>query len=211
MRRIIFFIVCIIVFNACSDKAYLQKFADIRYTGKDIPKPKIKINGFYVESDKINDMTIDSLKTRVIVFYDDGTFVLTFLKDSKYYLQKDKPIHLSEEIVKWGGNSQHWGQVYGLYKTSNDTIHVTMYSRYYCFTIIDRYKFKIIDSEHILLCLYERPEMKPKDYFSEVVNDEYTFVPADSIPIPDNEYWKMKKWYWENENDWKKYKKGKDN
>lgn len=205
MKRALIIFVCIIVICACSDKEYIHRFADIKYTGKGIPHPEIEINGFYVKSDKINDMTIDSLNTGVIVFYKDGTFVQSLLRDSEYSLQNNKQINFSEEIVKWGRKQQHWGQVYGLYKIRNDTIHVTTYTRYWWSTNIDKFCFKIIDSKHIILYLYERPDLKPNNFLSKEVNEKYTFVPADSIPVPDNEYWKKKKWFWESESDWKHY------
>ena len=181
MKRALIIFVCIIVICACSDKEYIQRFADIKYTGKGIPHPEIEINGFYVKSDKINDMTIDSLNTGVIVFYKDGTFVQSLLRDSEYSLQNNKQINFSEEIVKWGRKQQHWGQVYGLYKIRNDTIHVTTYTRYWWSTNIDKFCFKIIDSKHIILYLYERPDLKPNNFLSkEVTKNIHLFLRTQS-------------------------------
>lgn len=202
MKRALIIFVCIIVICACSDKEYIQRFADIKYKGVDMEVKEFRIDGFYVESNKLE---IDSLYHVVPIFYKDGTCVISFIKPDFYPLKKDKPINLSEEVLKWGWESQHWGERQGLFKINSDTIYVTVYDRDKWSIVIDRYKFKIIDSEHILLCLYERPRMKSKDDYSEKVNIEYTFVPADSIPIPDNDYLKKKKWFWENESDWKHY------
>ena len=195
---------CLIVICACSDKEYLQRFADIRYRGVDMEVKEFRIDGFYIES---NNLKRDSLYHVVPIFYKDGTCVVTSLKPDLFPLKKDMPINLCEGVVKYGVKSQYWGIRHGLYKISNDTIYLTLYDDKYkkWSMVIDRYMFKIIDSEHILLCSYERPSLKPKDYFSEEERVEYTFVPADSIPVPDNDYLKKKKWFWENESDWKEY------
>ena len=206
MKKFIFVIVCVVVFSACSDKEYLQRFADIKYTGKDIPTPEFKINGFYVESNKLNNTKMDSLYLVVPIFYKDGTCVISYIKPRIHPLMKEMPINLSETVLKWGLESQHWGIRNGLYRISDDTVYVTIYEKYRWNIIIERYKFKIVDPEHILLCFNESPSLKPEDYVSKEMSIEYTFVPADSIPIPDNEYLKKKKWFWENESDWKQYK-----
>lgn len=183
---------------ACSDKEYMQRFADIQYKGKDIHTHGIHNNGFYIESDKRTDDV-------VWIFYNDGTFVRTSLRYKLDSLLQGRPVNLNNAVQKWGRKSQHWGQSYGLYKIDNDTIYVTIYDRFYWYYNIIKYKYKIIDAENILLCFYESPSLKQKEYHSSKMCDKLTFVPADSIPIPDNDFLKKKKWYWENESDWEKY------
>ena len=70
---ILFFSFLITTICACSDKAYIQHFADIKYTGKDIPTLGFQIKGFYVQSAELEDKKSD-LKESVFIFYKDGVF-----------------------------------------------------------------------------------------------------------------------------------------
>lgn len=203
---ILFFSLLISTICSCSDKAYIQHFADIKYTGKDIPTPGFQIKGFYVNSAEWEGKKSD-LKESVFIFYEDGIFAVTFLKGEVGTKVKDKPINLNDAVVKWGRKSQHWGSQYGLYKIEKDTINVTVYGRYEGHYDIYKYKFKILDADNILLCKYESPSLNPKESYSSQMHTKYKFIPADSIPIPDNDYLKKKIWFWENESDRERYMK----
>ena len=201
---ILFFSFLITTICACSDKAYIQHFADIKYTGKDIPTLGFQIKGFYVQSAELEDKKSD-LKESVFIFYKDGVFATALPKGITDQIIKDKPINLNNSVIKWGRKSQHWGSRYGLYKIGRDTIFVTVYGRYEGHYDIYKYKFKILDAENILLCKYESPSLNPKESHSSQMHIKYKFIPADSIPDPDNGYLKKKKWYWESESDWERY------
>ena len=196
--------ILILAICACSERAYIQSFADIKYTGKEIPTHVFQTNGFYVEYEKWEDKRSDK-KGSIYVFYKDGTFAITFLNGKIVSIMKDNPINLNSAITKWGHKSQHWGSQYGLYKIEKDTINVTVYGRYEGHYDIYKYKFKILDADNILLCKYESPSLNPKESYSSQMHTKYKFIPADSIPIPDNDYLKKKNWFWENESDWKRY------
>lgn len=73
MKKEICILLCVISIIACSDKEYMQRFADIKYKGKDVPTHGIQCNGFYFESDNRKDDV-------VWIFYKDGTFVRAFLR-----------------------------------------------------------------------------------------------------------------------------------
>lgn len=201
MKKIIFILFCVISIIACSDKEYMQRFADIKYKGKDVSTHGIHCNGFYFESDKRID-------DDVWIFYKDGTFVRAMLRYKLDSLLQGEPINLNDAIMKWGRKSQHWGQSYGLYKIKDDTIYVTVYDRFYWYYNISKYKYKIIDNENIIMCFYESPSLKQKEYIISRTYDKFSFVQADSIPVPDNDFLKKKKWYWENESDWENYMEG---
>ncbi len=198
MKKGICILLCVISIIACSDKEYMQRFADIKYKGKDVPTPAIKCNGFYFDSDNRKDNV-------VWIFYKDGTFVKTSLRYKLDSLLQERPINLNDAIMKWGRRSQHWGQSYGLYNINVDTIYVTIYDRFYWYYNINKYKCKIIDTDNIIFCFYESPSLKQKDYISSKVSYKLTFVQTDSIPVPDNDFLKKKKWYWKNESDWEEY------
>jgi len=176
----------------------MQRFADIRYTRGATPIQDIQTNGFYAETDKGSD-------NYVLIFYNDGTFVSTFLRYKLDSLMTAKPINLNKAVQRWGRKSRHWGQSYGLYKIAKDTIYVTQYDRFAWYYDITKYKYKIIDSENILLCFCEIPSLKQRDHHIYEMNVKLTYVPADSIPSPDNGFLKKKKWYWEDESDWEEY------
>ena len=195
---ILFFSLLISTICSCSDKAYIQHFADIKYTGKGIPTQDFQIDGFYVETEKWEDQK-SSLKESVFLFYKDGTFATTFLEGTIESLMKEKPIILNSTVSKWGKRSQHWGQQYGLYKIDRDTIYVTIYGRYE-----GHY------ARNILLCNFESPNLNPQEAHISQMHIKYKFIPADSIPVPDNDHLKKEKWFWENESDWENYMK-KDN
>ncbi|MCR5712247.1 MAG: hypothetical protein K6G46_07345 [Prevotella sp.] len=198
MKNSLYILLCLISLYACSDKEYMQRFADIRYTRGATPIQDIQTNGFYVETDKGSD-------NYVLIFYNDGTFVSTFLRYKLDSLMTAKPINLNKAVQRWGRKSRHWGQSYGLYKIAKDTIYVTQYDRFAWYYDITKYKYKIIDSENILLCFCEIPSLKQRDHHIYEKNVKLTYVPADSIPSPDNGFLKKKKWYWENESDWEEY------
>lgn len=198
MKNSLYILLCLISLYACSDKEYMQRFADIRYTRGATPIQDIQTNGFYVETDKGSD-------NYVLIFYNDGTFVSTFLRYKLDSLMTAKPINLNKAVQRWGRKSRHWGQSYGLYKIAKDTIYVTQYDRFAWYYDITKYKYKIIDSENILLCFCETPSLKQRDHHIYEKNVKLTYVPADSIPSPDNGFLKKKKWYWENESDWEEY------
>ena len=198
MKNSLYILLCLISLYACSDKEYMQRFADIRYTRGATPIQDIQTNGFYAETDKGSD-------NYVLIFYNDGTFVSTFLRYKLDSLMTAKPINLNKAVQRWGRKSRHWGQSYGLYKIAKDTIYVTQYDRFAWYYDITKYKYKIIDSENILLCFFEIPSLKQRDHHIYEMNVKLTYVPADSIPSPDNGFLKKKKWYWENESDWEEY------
>ena len=198
MKNSLYILLCLISLYACSDKEYMQRFADIRYTRGATPIQDIQTDGFYVETDKGSD-------NYVLIFYNDGTFVSTFLRYKLDSLMTAKPINLNKAVQRWGRKSRHWGQSYGLYKIAKDTIYVTQYDRFAWYYDITKYKYKIIDSENILLCFCETPSLKQRDHHIYEKNVKLTYVPADSIPSPDNGFLKKKKWYWENESDWEEY------
>ena len=198
MKNSLYILLCLISLYACSDKEYMQRFADIRYTRGATPIQDIQTNGFYAETDKGSD-------NYVLIFYNDGTFVSTFLRYKLDSLMTAKPINLNKAVQRWGRKSRHWGQSYGLYKIAKDTIYVTQYDRFAWYYDITKYKYKIIDSENILLCFCEIPSLKQRDHHIYEMNVKLTYVPADSIPSPDNGFLKKKKWYWENESDWEEY------
>lgn len=203
MKNSLYILFCMISMYACSDKEYMQRFADIKYTGETNPIQGIQTNGFYVEADKDSDNS-------VFIFYNDGTFVRTFLRYKLNSLMTTKPVNLNKAVQKWGRKSRHWGQSYGLYKIVKDTIYVTQYNRYAWYYDIAKYKYKIIDTENILLCFCEIPSLKQRErYLFENLNEKFTFVPADSIPSPDNGFLKKEKWYWENKSDWINYRRKK--
>ncbi|MBO5579806.1 MAG: hypothetical protein J5952_05245 [Prevotella sp.] len=198
MKKEICILLCVISIIACSDKEYMQRFADIKYKGKDVPTHGIQCNGFYFESDNRKDDV-------VWIFYKDGTFVRAFLRYKLDSLLQGRPINLNDAVEKWGRKSQHWGDSYGLYKINGDTINVTIYDRFYWYYDINKYKCKIIDTNNIIMCFYESPSLKQRDHRICEMNVKLTYVPADSIPSPDNGFLKKKKWYWENESDWEEY------
>ncbi|GEM_PF-3308861 len=198
MKNSLYILLCLISLYACSDKEYMQRFADIRYTRGATPIQDIQTNGFYAETDKGSD-------NYVLIFYNDGTFVSTFLRYKLDSLMTAKPINLNKAVQRWGRKSRHWGQSYGLYKIAKDTIYVTQYDRFAWYYDITKYKYKIIDSENILLCFCEIPSLKQRDHHIYEMNVKLTYVPADSIPSPDNGFLKKKKWYWEDESDWEEY------
>ena len=198
MKNSLYILLCLISLYACSDKEYMQRFADIRYTRGATPIQDIQTNGFYAETDKGSD-------NYVLIFYNVGTFVSTFLRYKLDSLMTAKPINLNKAVQRWGRKSRHWGQSYGLYKIAKDTIYVTQYDRFAWYYDITKYKYKIIDSENILLCFFEIPSLKQRDHHIYEMNVKLTYVPADSIPSPDNGFLKKKKWYWENESDWEEY------
>ena len=199
MKNSLYILLCLISLYACSDKEYMQRFADIRYTRGATPIQDIQTNGFYVETDK------GRRDNSVLIFYNDGTFVSTFLRYKLDSLMTAKPINLNKAVQRWGRKSRHWGQSYGLYKIAKDTIYVTQYDRFAWYYNITKYKYKIIDSENILLCFCEIPSLKQRDHHIYEMNVKLTFVQTDSIPVPDNDFLKKKKWYWENESDWEEY------
>lgn len=207
MKQIVLSIIIIftVLITACSDKTYMLSFADIKYSNEDKDIQNVSIDGFYLLTKSDRDSV--SMK-HICVFYKDGTFVSSFLKtpfDLKSVNQKERIGNFNNLLFKWGKDSCKWENNHGLYQVRHDTLCVTRYDRYYWYYNIIKYKFKIIDSRKLLLFSIETPSLTPQNAHIFYCNDEYVFIPADSLPVPDNHQLKKKKWFWKNEAEWEEY------
>ena len=150
----------------------------------------IDIKGYYKmdlnysdEKEKINN---------TVVFYDDGMFLFN---PSLEYMRMNS-INLDDS----GGGQ--WGN----YKLSNDTIigqYITLSANT---STCKNVYYKIIDKHTIqrIKTIYHYNNKTVKINYSEAY-----FVPFDNLPKPNKSRIKGKKWFWCNEEDYNKWKRGK--
>lgn len=172
-----------------------SKYEDL--TG--IEKP-IRTDGIYVCTRNENYSVSGEeewLDVRAFVFFDDGMFVATFLDSCVYaedgYLDLEKMIYITRRSKKWGYHS-------GYYQISQDTLSLQGYNAHQLFFAEwdpTQYTFKIKDANH--LYLYQCDEFK--------WDRDYKFIPTTHIPKSFDHYWKKRKRFWKNKEDWKAYKK----
>lgn len=172
-----------------------SKYEDL--TG--IEKP-IRTDGIYVcIRDGKDSITGDKkwLDVRSFVFFDDGMFVATSLDSCVYaedgYLDLEKMVHITRRSKKWGYHS-------GYYRISHDMLSLQGYSAHQLvFADWDptAYAFRIKDENH--LYLYKC------DNFNW--DRDYKFISTTHIPKPFDYYWKKRKKFWKNKEDWKAYKR----
>jgi hypothetical protein len=210
-KLIVLLFLCILVLTSCktirkykevSSNEYLQKVSNVRYKDVSIQKKPILLNGFYKFSKKKEDMVPGY--ERILVFYEDGTCarLLVYLDDKKNgRVNLTKALKLSKSLTD---GSSFWG----CYKIENDSLLVNLYRRDLLGLEMGRLFFKI-KNERTIVCFREDD---PQQVYDGVMatwesNEEFQFVEADSIPVPQNKFLKKRKWYWESESDWERYMK----
>ena len=161
----------------------------------------MEIDGYYIRP--------DYPQYGNIMFFDDGTWVYFFIKED---LSVDEiKTNLSKSVESWRKNKQiRWGSYWGVYYIQNDTIVIHRYDRrsYLKVWSLSEERYKIINRKHVQR-IYYQGILKVNDSSYKlrspwIYDDNLNFVPADSLPAPDN-WLKEEKWMWRSESDWKDY------
>ncbi|MDD7318744.1 MAG: hypothetical protein SOZ80_00775 [Prevotella sp.] len=133
------------------------------------------------------------------ILYNDGTYGnISFKNEDSIYKQKNDSVDFKDQLYYGLG---------GYYEVKGDTIEVDTYMNYPLFiTLIKRY-YKIIDRESLF---FFKEIWVTKHGAEEEPYDRYVFyelIPNKRLPPSTKFRSKLKKWIWEDENDWKNYKK----
>ena len=98
MKRALIIFVCIIVICACSDKEYIQRFADIKYKGVDMEVKEFRIDGFYVESNKL-EIDLPFSYIIVCILFTIVMIIITVINAIIYFVLKCC-VKLTEDICR---------------------------------------------------------------------------------------------------------------
>ena len=121
MKNLILAIICLLCFTSChfytvligGKQWYVKNFLSIRYDTVPINISKvIRTDGFFTNRD-INKLAIKSDSDEIVIFYDDGTCLLS----SSFQRMRDE-IRIAKNVEKTVSKVCK----YGLYEVKNDTI-----------------------------------------------------------------------------------------
>lgn len=207
MKNLILAIICLLCFTSChfytvligGKQRYVKNFLSIRYDTVPINISKvIRTDGFFTNRD-INKLAIKSDSDEIVIFYDDGTYLLS----SSFQRMRDE-IRIAKNVEKTVSKVCK----YGLYEVKNDTIIV---EEYFIWPLLygwdmTRWFFKVDDMEHIRLvkiwAWYDANEITEYKH-----NDVFNFIPAKNLPSTYYSYCKRQKWLWKDKEAWKKWMK----
>lgn len=155
----------------------------------------MEIDGYYY--------TFEYPDSNCLMFFEDGTWVaFSFKRDIP---ESERKANMSEYVESELKNKQfNWGNYWGVYKIANDTIVLHLYrkgSLLEGWTLYEE-NYKIINKKTIVKLNFRG--LLKRDNFNKLLNEEYYFVSADSLPSSDC-WLKEEKWIWRNESDWKAY------
>ena len=184
---------------SCSDRAYIAKFSNVKFSSTYKPVIPFRIDGYYMLETELIDSTLP--KTQKYVFQDDGSYGELFIScKAGEKVNLSEKVKLQKAIIDIGG----------IFRVSNDTLYVTSYCRYYWTYNIVELKFKIEDNETLRKFEVVFTDLNPKDSIVKRVNEKYVFIPTDSMPNIELRYLKKKKWIWADKTEWLKYMKNRD-
>lgn len=207
MRYFLLFIWLLISLSCASQKRDIISRSTIKYESNTTTiRDLIEIDGYYPVSHE--------LRYGACMFFEDGTWVQFPFKSG--ISQKETKINLISSVLSSMNNRQsNWGQYWGVYKVSNDTIIVHAYDKPGTLSVFkaissNEIRYKIIDKNTIQK-IYFRINSKSGDMYYQDIGESYwleetpmNFISADSLPSSDN-WLKENKWIWRNESDWKEY------
>ncbi len=194
MKKTYILLLCMFVLS-CSEKKYLAKFTDVKFSSTYRPVTPFRSDGFYMPEKELIDSTIPQSQKRI------------FLKDGSYGEICDEFKKGQKFDLSYGGGTGRIAYGVGIYRVSNDTLYVNSYDRYFFSYEIVRQKFKINNDETITLFEVEFLSLNPRNHKKNSCNKKYVFIPTDSLPSTGNHYLKTHKWIWENEADWRQHMK----
>ena len=155
---------------------------------------KINIDGYYVNT---NDKNYHS----PFILYNDGTYGnISFENEDSIYKQKNDSVDFKNQLYYGLG---------GYYEVKGDTIEVDAYIYYQLFILLMKRYYKIIDRNHLFFfkeiwVMTHRDDEQEKPCERAVF---YELIPNKRLPPSTKFRSKLKKWIWEDKNDWKNYKK----
>jgi hypothetical protein len=156
----------------------------------------IEIDGYYYTEGYPN--------SNCRMFFEDGMWVSFSFQWGT--TENESKSNMLKYIGKWTEKKQvRWGDFWGVYKIVNDTLVVYRYMKGSFWAVWSLYeeKYKIIDKRTIKRVSYSGL-LKADHNSCKVLNEDYFYVAADSLPTSDC-WLKEEKWIWRNEQDWKNY------
>lgn len=169
----------------------------------------INIDGYYEMSYKSYYSNPTDSNTTNFIFFNDGLFYF-----DRIITEPGVPSHYveflsSNEVYKYNNNLRF--NCWGNYIIKDDTIIAQFINNPSMLTATwsaSEYKFKVINKTTIELILMK--SIPNQDYYSPVPNKKREtsiakFIPLDIIEEP-NPWIKRKKWFWNEKEEWKKYR-----
>lgn len=210
MKNHLFVIVIVLTLSSCwpgfilfNTKKEAKEKSTVKYTGKGTNiEHRINIYGFYTPDDGralIPDN--DSIFRHCIMFLNDGTVIEFYLSQNEKYKTEDD---IKNNLYTYVFNRDIKISMKGIYKVDKGKINANMFflNQYY-WCVLNR-ECKIIDKEHL--------KVYDIIYNNQIITDKYVFYPVnenqDHLEMQHViRKLKKQKWLWENESDWKKWKR----
>ncbi len=152
------------------------------------------------------DMSSNWIDYMLYIFYKDGTVDHLSFKDNYEIFKGDSLNNIIPYVTK--NKEVPFTKSYGgIYNISNDTLSVEIYEKANILNISKWYaletrKFIIVDRNTLKLCQLSHANNRIVNVYGI-----YKFVNVDTIPSSYDVDIKKQKWMWENEDEWKAYKR----